>query len=167
MFKFMKNQFALVVCDSILLNQGSVFLCSSLLTWSVRTTFLKTSLASKDWGIKGIQCLRFFCFHCYQVPCFIQVCINIFLSLPFVNDVLAGALLVTLDILGQIQLHLGFSFPIFTPGFLDTVSVFTFEFGQVLLVHPCRHPRISAWLSLCWNASLISSSPGGGSPLMF
>lgn len=30
------------------------------------------------------------------------------------------------------------------------------EFGQELLVHPCRPPGVSAQLPLCWDSSLLT-----------
>lgn len=167
-FKFMKISWKSVCFSSLWLDpiQPRVsLLISSLLTCLEEPEPLKKSLSSEVWGIKGIQYIKFICFPCYQVPCFTPVRINIFLSLPFVTDVIAGALLVALDILDQIQFHLGFSFPIFIPGFLDIVSVFT-EGARCPLFIPCWHPRSSAWLSLCWDASLMSSPPGGGNPLI-
>lgn len=80
-----------------------------------------------------------------QVPCFIEQLAHIFPSLSSASDVLTETLNV-FDIPGQMQSYLVSLFlllPVLASAFY-MLFFFVFEFGQELLVHPCRPPSIFA-----------------------
>lgn len=83
---------------------------------------------------------------CNHVPCLTEQLAHIFPSLSSTSDVLMETLLNVFDIPGQMQSYLVF---LLLPRYLSwlplsTCFLFVFEFGQELLVHPCRPPSIFA-----------------------
>jgi len=101
-----------------------------------------------------------------QILGLIQQWVHIFQNLSFVTCVLLEALFTALDILVLIPLELGFSFPIFFLTCSDKAFVFlsgylflfppslcffsALEFGEKLLVHPCRPLAVFTWLCFSW-----------------
>lgn len=96
--------------DLIIFHQGYIFLAPAFPSSLWDLQFLEAGLASEDCGKEGIQYLSLFYVLYKQISHLIKQWIRISSSLPIVVHVLTEALFVVLDILGQIQSHIHFSF---------------------------------------------------------